>query len=177
MPARTLPVVDLQTAVPRIFDQVQTSTANHQKNLVALHKLHIDAAQKTEKVHNGFKLVGEREFEAVFLDMLSRVLPVKKGATTADRVVKFIGGYIKFVNERGPSFPRDTSALSLTRRIAAEDREVVPNDSDDDDTTASRFTAKLLKFLLKGFQAKDKFVRYRVIFLVAEMVAHLGEVE
>ncbi|KAJ6570219.1 nuclear condensing complex subunit [Mycena vulgaris] len=159
MPARTLPATDLQTAVPRIFDQVQTSTTNHQKNFVALHKLHLEAAQKTEAVPNGVKLIGEREFEALFMNMLSRVLPVKKGATTADRVVRFIGGYIKFVNER-----------------AAEEKES-DNDNDDDDTTASRFTAKLLKFLLKGFQAKDKIVRYRVVFIVAEMVAHLGEVD
>ncbi|KAJ7454809.1 nuclear condensing complex subunit [Mycena latifolia] len=160
MPARTLPVVNLKTAVPHIFDQVQTSTANHQKNFVALHKLHLEAARKTEPVHNGVKLIGEREFEAIFMDVLSRVLPAKKGATTADRTVKFIGGYVKFVNER-----------------AAEEREEEGNDNEDDDTTASRFTAKLLKFLLKGFQAKDKAVRYRVIFIVAEMVAHLGEVD
>ncbi|KAJ6631026.1 nuclear condensing complex subunit [Mycena sp. CBHHK59/15] len=160
MPARTLPAgVDLQTAVPRIFDQTQNSTANHQKNFVALYKLHLEAAQRTEKVPDGFKLTGEREFEAFFMDMLSRVLPVKKGATAADRIVKFVGGYIKFVNER-----------------AAEDKQE-PDDEEDDDTTASRFTAKLLKFLLKGFSAKDKVVRYRVVYIVAEMVAHLGEVD
>lgn len=34
-----------------------------------------------------------------------------------------------------------------------------------------------MKFLLKGFQAKDKTIRYRVLQLVAEMVSHLGEVE
>ncbi|KAJ7086065.1 nuclear condensing complex subunit [Mycena belliarum] len=160
MPARTLPALNLQTAVPHIFEQVQATTANHQKNLVALHKLHLEAARKTEQVGNGHKLVGEREFEGVFMGMLARVLPVKKGATTADRVVKFIGSYIRFINER-----------------AAYDREDEENDSDDEDTTASRFTAKLLKVLLKGFQAKDKVVRYRVISIAAEMVAHLGEVD
>ncbi|KAJ7678541.1 nuclear condensing complex subunit [Mycena rosella] len=161
MPARTIPPLDLQTAVPHIFDQVQTTSANHQKNLVALHKLHLKAAQKTEPVLNGQKLVGEREFESVFMLLLARVLPVKKGASTADRVVKFVGGYIKFINER-----------------AADDRdEDGGNDNEDDDTTASRFTAKILKFLLKGFQAKDKFVRFRVVSLAAEMVVHLGEVD
>ncbi|KAJ7178845.1 nuclear condensing complex subunit [Mycena crocata] len=157
MPARTLPVVDLQTAVPRIFDQVQTSAANHQKNLVALHKLHLEAAKKTE--NGGTKLTGEQEFDRAFRDMLSRVLPMKKGVAAADRVVKFVGGYTKFVNDR-----------------AAEDR-VEENDEVDTDTTASRFTAKLLQFLLKGFQAKDKYVRYRVIFIAAEMISHLGEMD
>lgn len=48
---------------------------------------------------------------------------------------------------------------------------------EDGETTASRFTAHLLKFLLKGFLSKDKSVRYRVLQIVAEMVSHLGEVE
>lgn len=51
------------------------------------------------------------------------------------------------------------------------------SDDEDNDTTASRFTAKLLNFLLKGFQAKDKVVRYRVISIAAEMISYLGELE
>ncbi|KAJ7284629.1 nuclear condensing complex subunit [Mycena rebaudengoi] len=165
MPARTLPTgVDLATALARVFDQAQTSTANHQKNFVALHKLHLGAAKKKEPVKNGFKLTGEREFEAMFTDMLTRVLQVKKGATTADRIVKFVGGYIKFVNLKTPDDRPETE-------------NAADEDDEDTDTTASRFIARLLKFLLKGFLAKDKIVRYRVIFIVAEMVAHLGELD
>jgi condensin complex subunit 3 len=59
-----------------------------------------------------------------------------------------------------------------------EQRKNEPQDDDDDeDTPISRFTARLLRFLLKGFLAKDKTVRYRVVHLVAEMVASLGEIE
>jgi condensin complex subunit 3 len=50
-------------------------------------------------------------------------------------------------------------------------------EDDDDDTTASRFTARLLRFLLKGFLAKDKAVRYRVVQLVSELVSYLGAIE
>jgi len=109
MPARTLQanpntiLVDLSSNIPRIFDQVQVSSANHQKNFVALYKLHSEAAQHTESVHNGksIKLTGERAFEEKFIHMVSRVLSVKKGDTQGDRIVKFIGGYTKFVNEKG----------------------------------------------------------------------------
>jgi condensin complex subunit 3 len=51
------------------------------------------------------------------------------------------------------------------------------DDDNDDDTTAARFVARLLKFLLKGFVAKDKIVRYRCVHILTEMVAHLGEIE
>ena len=56
-------------------------------------------------------------------------------------------------------------------QLAAEEED------DDDDTTASRFTAKILKWLMSGFMAKDKNVRYRVLQTVAEMVAYLGVIE
>ncbi|KAF7330334.1 Chromosome condensation complex protein [Mycena venus] len=155
MPARTLAPVDLTSAVSHIYDQVQSSTANHQKNYVALHKLHLEAARTKQ-------ISGEREFEAIFQALLARALPIKKGQAAADRVIKFVGGYTKFLNER-----------------AADERAEQEDEGDDDatDTTASRFTERLLLFLLKGFQAKDKFVRYRVISLAGEMVISLGELD
>ena len=53
----------------------------------------------------------------------------------------------------------------------------VEDPDDESESTAARFTARLLKFLLKGFLSKDKSVRYRVLQTVAEMVSHLGEIE
>ena len=77
--------------------------ASHRKNCVALYKLHIQAESITEIVKNGkaAKLVGERAFGDAFIDMITRVLVMKKGPATADRVVKFVGTYVKFMNEKG----------------------------------------------------------------------------
>lgn len=58
--------------------------------------------------------------------------------------------------------------------VAAEEKG---DEDEDEDTPATRFVARLLKHLLKGFLAKDKNVRYRVVQVVAEMVSHLGEIE
>ncbi|KAF8268083.1 nuclear condensing complex subunit [Lactarius quietus] len=165
MPARTqVPILEtISAAIPKAFDQAQNSSANHQKNFVALYKLHLEAAAKTESVRGGdaLKLVGERAFEDCFLDMVNRVLVVKKGTGVADRAVKFVAGYIKFLNAK-----------------AAEERTKQEEGGDDDDeSTATRFTYRLLKHFLKGFQAKDKNVRYRVVCFVAEVISHLGELD
>jgi condensin complex subunit 3 len=90
-------------SVPKIFDQLQISVANHQKNCVALHKIHSNAARFCEDVDNGrsVKLTGEKMFEEIVQCMLFHVLPLKKGTTTADRVVRFIGAFIKIINEKG----------------------------------------------------------------------------
>jgi len=48
---------------------------------------------------------------------------------------------------------------------------------EDDDTIASRFLSRLLKWLFQGFCAKNKNTRYRSVSIVSEMIAHLGELE
>jgi condensin complex subunit 3 len=47
------------------------------------------------------KLTGEKQFQDTFKHMLVKVLPLKKGETTGDRIVKFVGGYIRYINEQG----------------------------------------------------------------------------
>jgi hypothetical protein len=47
------------------------------------------------------RFVGERAFEDCFIDMVNQVPVVKKGISIADRVVKFVAGYIKFLNAKG----------------------------------------------------------------------------
>jgi len=50
-------------------------------------------------------------------------------------------------------------------------------DEDDAETPTSRFVSHLLNWLLQGFVAKNKIVRYRCIQIVSEMISHLGEIE
>ena len=52
-------------------------------------------------MQNGFdvQLTGEKAFEDLFIDMVIRILPVKKGATVVDRIVRFVAGYVKFIHE------------------------------------------------------------------------------
>lgn len=63
---------------------------------------------------------------------------------------------------------------TLKHVSSAEDER---RQQDDDDSVASRFTARLLRFLLKGIATKDKNVRYRVLQTLVEMISHLGEIE
>ncbi|KII87912.1 hypothetical protein PLICRDRAFT_112070 [Plicaturopsis crispa FD-325 SS-3] len=154
----------LQDAIGSIFDQAQVSVANHRKNCVALYKLHTRANTVTKTIKNGasVKLVGEKAFGDAYLDMISRILPVKKGPAAADRVVKFIGAYMKFMNEKG------------VPKLAGSENK--PQD-EDDDTPASRFVARVLAWLLRAFTAKNKNIRFRGVSVVAEVIAYLGEID
>lgn len=104
MPGRTLhPNVSASEHIPRIFNQVQDSIANHKKNYVALHKIQAELAEHTEDLQKGklVKLTGERMFQDKIIYMLCQALPLKKGIDSADRTVKFVAGYVKFINEKG----------------------------------------------------------------------------
>lgn len=50
-------------------------------------------------------------------------------------------------------------------------------DAEEDETTASRFVSRHIRWLVKGFLAKDKTVRYRAVNLIAEMIGVLGYIE
>ena len=93
----------LHSLVPKIFDDAQTSTLNHRKNIVKLYKLQVEAAKCQVPVKKGgsMKLVGESLFNATMLHMINRVVVVKKGVRQADNIGKFIGEFIKHVNEKG----------------------------------------------------------------------------
>ncbi|KAL5523222.1 YCG1_1 [Sanghuangporus sanghuang] len=152
-------LVALPDSLPKIFEQAQVSTANHQKNFVALNKLHSAAVSITAPLQNGIdlQLTGEKAFEDLFIDMIVRILPVKKGATVVDRIVKFVAGYVRFIHEK--------------------EKESIKHGEEDDETPTSRFVSRLIRYLLKGFEAKDKNVRFRVLQFVAEVSENMGEID
>lgn len=105
-PRQDFDLDSLPTLIPAIFDQAQSSAATHKKNCVALHKVQIASAKIVEggkgvRQDSEVKLVGERAFGEVVLDLLNRVLVVKRSTPPADRIVKFIGSYVRFIFEKG----------------------------------------------------------------------------
>ncbi|KAL1667231.1 armadillo-type protein [Schizophyllum commune] len=171
MPARTLSRNDSQLITGRtfperlkgtldaIFSQVQDNVQNHQKNQVALYKLHFEA-QGTAKLCEGTKKpqTGEDFFRDVFIERLSYILdyPRKPLYNKVDRLVQFIGSYVKYMNEK-----------------VSEDAEA----DDDDDTFASRFTAAFIRYILQGYKATNKAVRVRVVQITSHVISHLGQIE
>lgn len=101
MPGRTTSVSakDLSDQVVAIFDDVQTSRANHHKNTVKLHKLQSTVAQPLH--NNKPNLRGEDRFETIFFLVLSAVMVLKKGDKAADRVLEFVREYVKLIQTKG----------------------------------------------------------------------------
>ncbi|TRM62875.1 nuclear condensing complex subunit [Schizophyllum amplum] len=174
MPARTLSRNDsqlitggpfterLKRTLDGILSQVQDNIQNHSKNQVALYKLHFEA-QSIPKVTEGGhgRISGERLFSDVFDERLSSILdiPKKPQHNKVDRVIQFIGSYIKYMNEK-----------------AAEDTRAEGED-EDEDNFASRFTAHLIEYILQGYHALNKTVRLRVLQITTAVISHLGTID
>lgn len=95
--------------IPTIFNQVQSSVSNHKKNIVALRKIQEACSVVTQHAaastsNDGtlkLKLVGEKVFHHAFIEMVNRVVAVKKGVSVADRVVQFVGKFVAYTIEQG----------------------------------------------------------------------------
>jgi condensin complex subunit 3 len=46
-------------------------------------------------------LIGEKAFNTELIGMVNRILSIKKGEVVADRVVKFVAGYVAYTTEQG----------------------------------------------------------------------------
>lgn len=91
---------DLFAKTTSIFDQVQNTAANHQKNIVALHKIYVDITQIRGKTKDGATiLIGEKKFEQTIYFLLLRLLETKKG-TPGDRVARFVASFVKYLNDK-----------------------------------------------------------------------------
>ncbi|KAI9431956.1 hypothetical protein H4582DRAFT_2062359 [Lactarius indigo] len=153
MPARTpAPILEtITSAIPKAFEQAQNSSANHQKTLSPSTSFTLRRLPRQRRFAGAMASNSSGNAHSKIASyMVNRVLVVKKGTGVADRAVKFVAGYIKFLN-----------AKAAEERLKQEEGE-----DNDDESTATRFTYRLLKHFLKGFEAKDKNV-----------ISHLGELE
>ncbi|GAA5857357.1 hypothetical protein JCM8547_002238 [Rhodosporidiobolus lusitaniae] len=160
----------LSTQLPLLFSAAQSTTASHRKHINTLHALFRRCAAVTSTSADGkfVRLSGEKAFGERFREMLLHPLGVKKGTEQADRVVKFVAGFVGFAVE-----------FDFKHR---SDKDLDASDSDeeedeDEDGPASRLVSQLLAFLLRGFEAKNKVPRYRCVQLVALMINSLGEID
>lgn len=150
--------------VPQLFSNSQHSIATHRKNIVQLHGVFESASAfvQHDRQDDTVRLTGEKVFRQQFKECLVYPLGVKKGVEQADRIVKFIAGFVAY-------------AVDHELKSKGDD---APADSDEDEEgPAARLCASTFSFLLKGCLAKNKVARYRCSQLVALLVRTVPALE
>ncbi|KAJ2713384.1 chromosome condensation complex Condensin, subunit G, partial [Coemansia spiralis] len=167
-------IASLRSVVPGIFDAAQRSGTGHRKHAMALYKLQ-------QQCHDADTegLTGEDAFNREFIRNLNKILGIKKREASADKIVKLVAMFVQV------SYEKDTQAVAKGGANAADADDIFameqPGGDDGDglglDTASSRFVELLIKYLLQGFQAKEKLTRLRCCQIVAMSVTSLGEID
>ncbi|KAI8324774.1 hypothetical protein GQ54DRAFT_295938 [Martensiomyces pterosporus] len=171
MPSKGKPGPDtissLRSVVPSIFDAAQRSGTGHRKHAVSLHKLQ---TQCLEFDREG--LTGEDAFNKEFIRNLNKVLGVKKREPSVDKIIKLVATFVQV------SYEKDMQALAKAKEGSGDADDVFAESSEEgQDTASSRFVELLIRYLLQGFQAKEKNARLRCCQIVAMSVTCLGEID
>ncbi|KAJ1791222.1 chromosome condensation complex Condensin, subunit G [Coemansia sp. RSA 1807] len=161
-------IASLRSVVPGIFDAAQRSGTGHRKHAVALYNLQTQCHDADSE-----GLTGEDAFNKEFIRNLNKILGIKKREASAEKVVKLVATFVQV------SYEKDVQMLAQSKaRTGADADDVFEDDEDlDVDTASSRFVELLIKYLLQGFQAKEKLTRLRCCQIVAMSVTSLGEID
>ncbi|KAK8229188.1 nuclear condensing complex subunit [Phyllosticta capitalensis] len=152
----------LREQICKIFGEAQRTTATARKLAVQLRK--IQEACAYEPVNSKKQQALDEDFDVDDFNnevsrCLLRVLPVKKSEPVGDRIIKFVGIFLKYAKER------DTTLLS-------------GDDPDEEDAMpTSRLVEHIITQLGPLLQAKDKVVRYRSTQIISHMVNTLDTLD
>ena len=94
------PETALRTQVCALFKDAQRSTAGHRKLVINLRKVQeaccYEPQARTKKT--GAEDFDESEFNAEFVRSVLRVMPVKRSEAAGERVIRFIGLFLRHAN-------------------------------------------------------------------------------
>lgn len=160
-------VSDINRCMALVFQDAQMSLSGHRKLVVVL----------TSLQDRAIALGYEDSFTSGFVKLINKILSLKKGEKVGDRIAKFCSLFIATLNRNEQEEPETQGNKGGRTNDVHIDNRGNDSISDDDDTPASRFVDYILRHLLRGIQAKDKNVRYRVVQLLAYIISHIGEID
>ncbi|OAV89055.1 hypothetical protein PTTG_08565 [Puccinia triticina 1-1 BBBD Race 1] len=152
-------LTSLTNSILTLFNKSQHALTSHRKLVNNLHSLFLSSTEVREQIESEggadktIKLIGEKNFTEACYTVLDNLVTTKKGVVEADRVVRFFGAFCAFATEHDP------------------------HKESADQTPTNRFLLHSIKYLSRGFEAKNRFVRFRCCQLIAYVVNSLEEID
>ncbi|ODV78488.1 chromosome condensation complex Condensin, subunit G [Suhomyces tanzawaensis NRRL Y-17324] len=157
-------VDEIRNAVSHVFQDAQLSLSGHRKLVLVMKNI----------MNKAIELNFAEHFAMYFTKLINKILPLKKGEQVADRIAKFCSSFVASVS-------KDDLARRQEKEVQNERDEVDEMDEgeeeQEEDTYVSAFIKYLIHHLLRGVEAKDKNVRYRVVQILAYLVYYIGEID
>lgn len=159
-----VPDNELRTQIASIFRDAQRTTASHRKLVINLRKIQEACCyEPSSKKKNltGAEDFDEQQFAYEFTRCVLRVMPVKKSETVGEKVVRFIGIFLRHATDK--------------------DNELLPANEDETgimiETPTSRLITHVMTKVLPLVNAKEKFVRFRSTQLISHVINSLESID
>ncbi|KAL8959049.1 MAG: hypothetical protein Q9193_004013 [Seirophora villosa] len=157
------PSTSLRTRICEIFKDAQRSTAGHRKLATSLRKVQeaccYEVPNAQGKNQDEF---GEDDFNVEVVRCMIRLLCVKKSEGVGDRIVNFLGVFLRRASEKD---------IALMPEDMIEETQTLP------ETPSTRLTSHILSILLPLLGSKEKVVRFRATQLIAHIINSLDSVD
>ncbi|KAJ4293305.1 chromosome condensation complex Condensin, subunit G [Kalmusia sp. IMI 367209] len=166
------PDIPLRAQIAQIFDDAQNTTATQRKLQTMLRKIQERCCfepptTKRKKGHEE-EVFDEEQFNDEVTRCVLRILNVKKGVAEADRVIRFVGLFLKHAGERD-------------RAILYPDGEVATGEQPE--TATSKLISQIISSLISllfppdGKPASNKTVRYRATQTLTVVIGNLETID
>ncbi|THY59952.1 ARM repeat-containing protein [Aureobasidium pullulans] len=154
------PTTKLRNHVATVFSDAQKSNTGHRKLVINLRKIqeaccYEPLSSKKKQAEYDFD---EDDFNTEVVRCVLRVLPIKKSETVGDRIVKFLGIFLRVASEKD-------------NQLVADQDGALP------ETPTSRLTNAILNTLLQLLSTKDKIVRFRATQISAHIINTLDTLD
>ncbi|KAI9886999.1 MAG: hypothetical protein M1823_001215 [Watsoniomyces obsoletus] len=151
------PPSKLRVQITRIFADAQHTTASHRKLVNNLRRIQEGCCYESP-TSDGTE---EEHFNEEIDRCILRLMGVKKSESVGDRIVRFLGLFLKHAGEKDHALNGDTST----------DEDLLS------DTPTSRLTSRILSTLLPLLTSKEKQVRYRSTQLLSHIINSVDSID
>ncbi|KAH0213291.1 ARM repeat-containing protein, partial [Aureobasidium melanogenum] len=143
-----------------VFADAQKSNTGHRKLVINLRKIQEACCYEplSSKKNQAEYDFDEDDFNTEVVRCVLRVLPIKKSETVGDRIVKFLGIFLRVASEKD-------------NQLVADQDGALP------ETPTSRLTNAILNTLLQLLSTKDKIVRFRATQISAHIINTLDTLD
>ncbi|KAK7751350.1 chromosome condensation complex Condensin, subunit G [Diatrype stigma] len=154
----------LRSQISAVFRDAQKSTATHRKLVITLRKIHETCCYEPTRPNKSTSSsvdFDEADFNTEFARCVLRVMPVKKSEGAGDKVIRFVGLFLRHANDKDNELLGENDV----------DASTMP------ETPSTRLTTSVMETILSLLTAKDKFVRYRSTQLISHIINSLDAID
>ncbi|KAI9696147.1 MAG: hypothetical protein M1820_008288 [Bogoriella megaspora] len=153
----------LRKRICSIFADAQRSAATHRKSVISLRKVQeFCCYEPTKPRKHAEEDFDEDDFTREIVRCVARILVIKKSEPVGDRLVRFLGSFLKHGTEKDNE---------INRPVDADEAEIFP------ETPSSRLTSSIITLLLQLLPSKDKVVRFRCTQIISFIINTLDFID